>query len=152
MNSSANSHDVGQDPADQLDQGLVEAALAAKVVGEPKAHAEEGSRKRKSKNKNQGKTLAFVTPVAEKGCRSSDSKDLHATQGEDLKIARESREPLTPVVQKLVRKHGGSMELGSLMGAINKKKKRRLGLTGNISISKVQSTIHQVLNYSYRQS
>lgn len=147
LNSSPNSQGAGQDPAQQPDQDLVEAEPTATVsVRAYKLDVEEGSQtqNRNGKQQCQLETLALVSPIAEKNCTSDDLKDCHATQLEVKIKSSENRERLTPVVKKLVKKHGGRMELSSLIGAISKKKKKRLGLTGTISTSQVRSTIHQV--------
>lgn len=62
-------------------------------------------------------------PVSEACPCTSDAKGVvqHLDQHDRL--------PLVPVVKKLVKKHGGSMELQKLIQAISSKKKRRFGLT-----------------------
>lgn len=122
----------------------VEADLGSPPTQQPASKTPQGSEGHQLRNaQHQACTESFklASPASPETCNNGVCEPFHhGSSSGKTKIQEDSDvgcEPLAPVVRKLIRKHGGRMELNKLLGAISKKKKRRLGLTGRNSMTQV---------------
>lgn len=139
-------HKAGED-ADNLAMPREELSMKTCATDGPSHTEPENCRMKsgnqKERNQDRSESLEMVTPAT--FCRDDVIGVEHYTateQGHDLNdVAMVEPAAVAPVVRKLIRKHGGTMQLQRLIGAISKKKKRRCGLTGDASMNQVHFSI-----------
>lgn len=99
-------------------------------------HAPQTPKRKQAKHKQEvAKSVASQSQT----CCPDDVRDhyLPEKQKQENGSLQEGPANVAPVVRKLIKKHGGTMRLHKLIGVISKKKKLRLGLTGDESMTQV---------------